>query len=379
MKAACKLGIALLGIITITTGCWDSTSVEKINYITALGIDYQKSKFIVYGQMMSFGSIAKQEGTQARTPATVWVGKGEGDTLNIAMNELYSTAQRKIIWSHVTTILTSEEAIRHGFSTFVDAIVRFREVRLTPWVFGTRMPIPDILTSEAFFNLSPLETISHSPEASYKQKSFITPIKYMTFLADLKEPAKTAILPMLTINPDQWYKLKSPHGKMEIDGALLLSEQKYKGHLSMGELDGLRWVTRQTNRSPLLVTDRNKKLGVVSLENPSVQVRVSDPSSHPRYTLRISMKGNIVEMVGNFNDEAMLKRLAEETVKKEVRTTFEKSLALGADVLQLEYALYLDHYKDWKRLTGAKQLTLEKDSLAEIDVNIDLIHSGMLR
>ncbi|MCS7461267.1 Ger(x)C family spore germination protein [Paenibacillus doosanensis] len=368
----------VLPIVFLLTGCWDSHNVEKVNYIAALGIDYEKPNYVIYGQMLDFGSVAKQEAAQNREQANIWLGRGEGETMNIAMNALYNTAQQRIIWSHVTTILIGERALKQGVDSFLDATVRFREIRFTPWVFGTKLAVKDILTTPAFFNLSPLETISHAPVENYRQRSWIVPLNYMTFLADYQEPAKTVILPSLSIDPAQWTKLKQPSPKLAWDGAYVLSKKKTKGKLNLEDLEGLRWLEEKTVRTPLVVKDGDKTIGVVSLEKPKPVIRVLSASGHPRYELTVSLHGNIVELLRQTKEADFLAK-AEQTVREEIRSTFEKGLSMNTDLLQLEYALYLARYKDWVKLSDEGALGLDKDSLERINVHILIEHSGMLK
>ncbi len=368
---------ALLVGMALITGCWDAQNVEKINYISAIGLDYEKPNYVVYAQLLEFSAIAKQESPESRGGTKTWVGKGIGESLNLAMNDLYNTAQQRMVWSHVTTIFIGEKALKQWPGGYVDALTRFREIRLTPWVFATKQPITEIMNAPAFFNLSPRDTISHSPAANYMQHSWILPIQYMTFLGDYNEPARTVILPILSINPDQWEKSEKPDPKLTWDGAFIMSGKKIKGALKHEDLKGLRWVIGNTVRSPLKVQENGKLLGVVSLEDPLVHIDVKQASGRPQYHLRISLQGNVVELFGD-TPEKELVAAAKKMMENEIRFTYEKGIAIHADVLQLQYALYLQHYKDWKRMSE-DQLALDKSSLDGIDIQLKLLHSGMLK
>ncbi|WP_282937752.1 Ger(x)C family spore germination protein [Paenibacillus sp. RC67] len=369
--------LCLLVGMSFITGCWDAQNVEKINYITSIGLDYEKPYYVVYAQLMEFSSIAKQESPQGRGKALNWIGKGKGETLNLAMNDLYNTAQHRMVWSHVTAIIIGERALKQWPGSYIDALTRFREIRLTPWVFGTKQSVEEIMNAPAFFNLSPRETIAHAPAANYKQHSWILPLQYMTFLGDYYEPARTVLLPILSTNPDQWKKSGKPEAKLEWDGAFIMSGKKIKGSLKQDDLKGLRWVTGQTLRSPLKVQEKGKLLGVVSLEDPLIHIEVKNASMQPQYDLEISLQGNVVELFGNAQEKELL-AAAKKTIQNEIRFTYEKGLAIHADVLQLKYALYLQHYKDWKKMSE-EQLNLDKESLNDIEVQLQLLHSGMLK
>jgi len=364
-------------LLILLSGCWDSHYIENINYITALGFDYVDDQFIAYGQMLDFGSIAKQEGGRKPQPAQAWVGKGKGETFNLALNDLYRTAQQRILWSQITSIVITERALQHGTAEFHDAITRYREIRFTPWVYATKVPIEQLFVTPAFFNLSELATIQHDPVQNYKQQSWIKPLPYMQYATDSLEPGKTVAVPALTIQETQWKRNDVNDPKMLMRGAHLVKNGKYQGYLTHTQLVGLRWMTPETNRSPIIIPGPDNTVETLSMERPKVHVKTIFAGDEPSFAIEVDLIGNIVEMDSPMRETEMNQKV-EAVVQQQIQATYMAALEKHIDIYQLEYYAYRDHFKAWKQLTAHEPFALSKSSLASVKVSVHLVHAGML-
>ncbi|TBL80407.1 Ger(x)C family spore germination protein [Paenibacillus thalictri] len=369
------LRLALIPLLFGLTGCWDLHNIENQNYITALGFDYVDNEYIAYGQLLDFSAVAKQESGRPATPATTWVGKGKGKAYNLALNDLYRTSQQRILWSQVTSIMITERALKQGTDNFNDALSRYREFRKTPWIFGTQRDIGELMTTPAFYNLSELDTISHEPTETYRQRAWIEPIRYMYFMGDKQEPGKTVILPSLNINTTHWTRDNKPDPKLIMDGAFLFNDKQFYGRLGDKQLKGLRWMTKSTLRSPIMVEQNNVKV-VLSLGKPQHHFKSSLVDGEPKFSLKLELTGNIVEMAEKTDEDGIIKK-AEALVKQEILYTYRQGLGIHADIFQLENVFFKEHYKEWKQLNKDKKFELKDSSLASIDVNLRLSHSGL--
>lgn len=352
--------------------------VEDINYVKTLGIDYSEDDkmYTAYVQLLDFSSVAKQEGATSRGPAITYVGKGRGVSLNLALNELYNTSQSRMLWSHVTSILVSDKALKQGVGEFADSLLRYREVRYTPLLYGAHDSLEDLMSVTGFFHLSPITTIEHAPQENYKQKSMIHPVLWLTYLANRLEPGKTNVLPSLAVNREQWTSKGKKELKPEIDGAYVLQRDRLQGWFSMEQLHGLRWVQNDTVRTPLEEYDDGELVAVVSFDQPKAKVTVSFEDGEPYYSIRIKTKANVIEQRSE-HTEAEIVRLAEERIVEEVKKTFEITAEAGVDVYQLEYETYLHHYRAWKRRKEEDRAFARPDALREVTADVQIIHHGM--
>ncbi|UUZ93296.1 spore gernimation protein GerC [Paenibacillus sp. P25] len=198
--------ILILVALCLLPGCWDIQTIQDVNYITAIGLDYQDGKYVLYTRLLDFASVAKKQDGKPSEPAPVWTGKGTGETVDIALNQMYKEAQQKLFFGHVNAIVLSENILKTGNTEVLDGFMRLRESRYMAWVFGTRKPIEEVFTARPFFGLSPLSSILHNPTGVYKERSFLQPVKFQRFMALLKEPGNTVLLQSISVDSSVWKK-----------------------------------------------------------------------------------------------------------------------------------------------------------------------------
>lgn len=373
-----KLMSICLMFALLLTGCWDIKDVQDVNYLTSIGFDYADDQYIVYAQMLDFTDVAKMESGKPLQPIPVWVGKGKGDTPISAVNELYRTSQMRNFYGQIISVVVSDNVLKKGIHDFDELQHRYYEMRYTPWIFATKEPLDKVFTVTPFFNLSPLMSLLHQPQESYKQESVIAPITSREFVSDIHEPGKATLLPSLSISDRHWKKGGDPHSMLEMDGVFVLQDGKYRGRLTRENIPGLRWVEPQTQCSPLILRSGGKPQVALSLENPKVKIIPHVKGKEVTYTVDVKLSGNVNEIIQPMSERLMEEKAAE-LVQNEIKRTFEKGLEIHSDLLQLEHALYRQKNKDWKKIYAERDFKITTESLQEIKVSVKLNNAGKLK
>ncbi|WP_071392851.1 Ger(x)C family spore germination protein [Bacillus tuaregi] len=369
-----------LCLLVVTSCSNDIGEIEQQNYATAIGVDYENGEYVIYIQMIGLESIAKSEGGDKSSPK-VYVSKTTGKTFIDGFFKAYHTAQERIIWAHVTAILISQSALEQGLENIFDGITRYYEFRPTPWVFGTKDSIEDILTNTGFFQQSSLYTILHNPDSSYEQSSTIMPLKLNQFGREVFEPGRTTALPSLSINKKQWKVNKKKEPKLEIDGAFFLKEEKFKGFFSWEQIKGIRWITPGTERTALLVPKRNKPEFLAVLKKQRFHIQPVKSGDHFQFNLTYQATGIISNRMENnvVNIETM-EDYTQETILAEIRDLYRLGLKHNIDFLNLEHQLYRKRNSDWERLKKQNQDTFIRDnSIKDMNASITIEHSGSFK
>ncbi|MCC3372214.1 Ger(x)C family spore germination protein [Cohnella sp. REN36] len=373
-----KLTSLFLIFPLLLTGCWDMKDIQDINYLTSIGIDYANDQYTVYGQLLDFSSVAKMESGKPLQPIPVWVGQGKGETTISAVNDLYRTSQMRIFFGQIIAVVVSENALRKGLKEIDELRHRYYEVRYTPWFFGTTEPLDQVFAVTPFFNLSPLISLLHQPQESYKQESVISPLTSREFVSDMYEPGKATLLPSLAISDRDWKKDRSRHSMLEMDGVFIFQDGKYQGRLGIESIPGLRWVEPKTQRSPLIIRSSGKPQVALSLENPKIKIIPQAKGNGVTYTVDVKLSGVVNEIIQPMSEQLMEEKAAEQ-VRNEIQKTFENGLEIHSDLLQLEHALYRQQNKDWKKIYSEGGFNLTTESLQEIKVSVKLNNAGKLK
>ncbi|WP_261302727.1 Ger(x)C family spore germination protein [Paenibacillus andongensis] len=376
-KGLGRLAIGMLLLVS-QTGCWDMKTIQDTNYITAVGFDYQKGRYVVYCQMLDFSSVAKQEGGKGGQTPAIWVGQKEGDTVSAAFAHLHKTIQQRTFWGHVGAYVFTREALKQGVGKFTDSSVRYGETRFTPWVYSTDEPIETIFSVIPFFNVSPLASILMQPEDNYLQRSFIRPLKLFRFAAQTREPGNTVMMPTLAIRKDVWVKNEKPDPKLEVSGVYAIAKKNHVEWLSEDQFKGARWLENSTVRTPMVVYINGEAKQSVTIQKPKARITPRMNGDHPLFDIHIEAKAVVAELIENV-DEGTLKNQISKQIIEEIDQTFKQGRKHDTDIYQLEHVLYKQAFPEWSKLTTNGEKPLENYQLGDIKVDIQLSHSGMLK
>ncbi|MCV4232009.1 Ger(x)C family spore germination protein [Virgibacillus sp. LDC1] len=355
----------------LLSGCWDNKEVQDINYITAMGVDYKDDKYIIYVQMLDFATIAKQESSKPTEKAPIWVGRGTGTTLTEALIDLYTSSQQRISWGHVTALVLSESVLKpKQLSQVFDLTNRSQEIRYTKWIYGTQDKMEDLFTVSPFFQLSPLHSLLHEPRESYIQFSFIRPIQFVNFIRLYREKAATVVLPSLHISAQNWSENLKQHPILEVNGGFLIKNKELMGWLKRSDLLGIRWLASPQSHAAIIVRGNDEAVGSIRLEKPQSSIEVIRKPNDASYRIKLNIIGTVQNMYKKVGIKEM-KRLTEDTLRKELYNTFHKAALIHADPYELCLQLYRIDPKLWKKLEKEKKDIYDETSLEfDIDVNI---------
>jgi hypothetical protein len=219
----------------------------------------------------------------------------------------------------------------------------------------------------------------YQPLEQYKQFSRIRPITLREFISSVDEPGKTVLLPSISMLKGYWLgdTLKN-NSQPSMSGAFLLNGWEYKGWLKDVDMRGLRWLERETIRTPLQVEHRDKDSLVIYPRKPKYKIRVRMNNGEPYFTVKVHVAARVGNMAETDSREKV-ERLAEEKMKEEIRDTYEKGLKIGADLLGLEHYLYQKRNRDWKRLRREGGFALRPESLEKIEVKVVVENAGKLK
>lgn len=217
--------------LILLTGCWDSKEVQSINFITAVGIDYKDDRYITYAQLIDFSSIAKQEAPTSREAKDIWIGRGEGTTLSMAINDLYETSQQQTLWTHVKAIVLSKNVLNGRLEDTFNTLLHSGQLRYTPWIYATEQDIPEVLSPSVLLNQSAQTIEIFEPMRLYKQHSGYEPIRLHQLLDGLREPASVVLLPSVSTRNETWFNGDKTPPLVKMDGFYVISKSKVRGEL----------------------------------------------------------------------------------------------------------------------------------------------------
>ncbi|MEY8189625.1 Ger(x)C family spore germination protein [Peribacillus simplex] len=371
MKVILRIILFVLSI-ALLSGCWDTKDIQDIQYISAMGIDYQNGQYVIYVQVTSFAGVAKQEGLEPK-PTTVWVAKGRGETMNEAMNDIYKKANQYIYWAHVKVIIFSESLLKNGLVNVNDPILRFQQIRETTWLYGTDDSLEKILFVNSLFGSS-VQTSIFNPDDIYKLRSFVEPIRIQRFYTQNYETGMTIKLPKISLRNEVWKAKGKSQNTVKLSGAYLIKNNKLMGEIANKHLGGLRWLTKSTERSPIRIKINNNKNIQLSLMRPKFNIKPIYVNDEVEFDISIEVEGAIMDMEENISFPH-LKEKIQRALEKEIRDTYKYALKKNIDIYNLEGVIYRKDLKKWKEVSK-EGFSLNEESIRNIQVDATIKITG---
>jgi Ger(x)C family germination protein len=374
MKGFRTLGI-LVSIILILNGCSKTPEIQNMAYATAIGVDFEKGKWIAYAQILNFANISHSEQVNIGNPVPIWVGKGKGDTVALALTDISRTSQLHVFWGHVNAVVMTEAVLKKGVSAVYSAINRYREVRYNILVYGTKRELPEILTQKSLLNLSPLSTIMFTATQSDSPYSIIMPVTGNRVIANLNEPGEPGLIPSIDIDSKDWTEDQKVKPMFNLSGGYFFQNNKMIGWMSEKDLQGMRWTEEKLERMPLQVDVNGSPAAVVMCSTPKMLIKPVKVKGDLKFNIEVDAKGYVMELLQDVPME-QLKRQAAETIRKEMIATYLNAIKVRCDPFRLRQSLYRSDPAAFHRLFQMDTFFLRKDSIGEIHVHIHLMNTG---
>ncbi|MEB4887671.1 Ger(x)C family spore germination protein [Priestia megaterium] len=368
--------IILIGcFMFVLTGCWDEREIGEMNYAITLGIDYKDEYYLLYVQTLDFSGVAKQETGKLAEPSPLYIGKGKGRNINDAIYDLYRTSQQVINWAHVGAIVYSGSVLERGIDEVNQELEKNGQFRYTPWVFGTKDPIEEVLSIIGFFQMPPIYTIIYKPTETYNIYSFIRPLKMYHFSALLSEPGSTVLLPSLSIDDTKWIESKNkptPKKTLKINGVFPISDKESKEWLPYDELSGIRWMEAKTKNTPIDLIKDGKIIGLVHVTKPSAKISVIRGKDDFQFKFHVKAKGALDSLEEHLSND-QIEIIVRKQIESEIKETYLNGLEKGIDVLNFRNKIFHKHVKP----SQLNDIQLTADSLREVSVDFKLKNRGV--
>ncbi|BDG43244.1 Ger(x)C family spore germination protein [Saccharococcus caldoxylosilyticus] len=359
--------------IFLLTGCWGSQNIDHLFYVGAIGIDYKDNRFIVYVAFTSFTGLAKVESGGALEKSGIAVGKVEGETFNIATDNLYPSIQRMVSWAHVKSIVFTKRALKKVvLEDVLDVLDRYNEIRHTLWVYVTDEPITKLFFGAApLLHTSPYYSLLANPSEIFNQSSFIQLIRLNRFEADMREDSKTVRLPYLSITTRHWKEGKKEKPMLNLKGMCFIHDDELQKCFDRSKLLGIRWLEKQIKRTPIYVKKGNKVVASIVVLKPKSKISYQRKGYTPVFNIEVTAKGSVIELREKLTEKQLV-RLAQKTVEDEIRSLYKLGLKYDIDTLNLSEAMYRQKPEDWKKFSKNGEIPLTDESLKKIKVKISI-------
>lgn len=371
-----RLGLIMLILGSLLSGCWDRKELNQLAIITGLGVDWEaeRRKVKISAEVIIPSKMQNTQGNGGSgSDNAVLLAKGEGDTMFQAIRRTTFTTTRRLNLTHNKVILFSEALAREGLYPILDLLIRDPEPRPTQWVLITEDKPDAILEVKPKLERT-TATMINNLMLNANATSEVYPVNLQRFMKMLVHKTTGAALPMIKIIG------KEDEKKLQISGLAVFKHDRMVGKLNPDETRGLLWVINEV-QSGIVVVDlsEDQQLGMEIIK-ASAAIKPRLVGGLPEADLQIKVLCNLGEQLTESEtlSLASLEKKLEETVSREIRTTLARARSFKTDIFRLGEQFELKYPKVWKKM----KTDWERHFMAvkiNIIVNADVRFTGELQ
>lgn len=358
----------------LLTSCSGLKNIQDLTYIIAIGLDYDKEskEYTAYLQGLSFANVGKQEGGKPSEPVPIFVASAKGETLNLAVSNLYKMSEPPLFFGHVKTLILTQAIVENKFNEVMKEIGRNRSLRPTLRIITTSEDMQALLNVKALFNYPAVYTVLYKKNQYELAQNEIKPTMLMFFLREFHEPMGMAKIPTVSIDKESW-KADEPYPILYFDGYSVFQQQKYIQNLLFKDAVYINWLREKHVALNQKVEEDGNLIAVLKLSTPKVQVQYEDNLSAPVFSLNISVEADLLEKLKEVPIKKV-KEIIQKDIESKVRELYVNGVEKRLDVLNLGERWYRANPKKYQELKTTKRFYLEKNSLKNVKVTVKILH-----
>lgn len=370
-----RLLTILISCLLLLTGCSGIKNIQDLTYIVGIGMDYdeEKKEYTAYLQGLNFANVAKQEGSKPIEPIPIFIASATGETLNLAVSELYKKSEPPLFFGHVETLVLSQSIVKHKFKEVMKEIGRNRSLRHTMRVVTTEEKIEDVFNIKALFNYPAVFTIVYKTGKNELFENELKPNSLMMFLREYYEPMGIAKLPSVKIDQDSW-TADEKYPILYFDGFNIFQNQEFINTLHFKDSVFINWLLEKSVSIDQRVEEEGKLVAAVKLATPKMKVKYEKGTKLPKFSLEISAQADLLEKIDEDIPLKTLKKLIEDDLKTRVLNIYKDGVEKKSDILNVGEKWYRKHPKEYHDLKNSNSFYLTEDSLKEVKVSVEIFH-----
>jgi spore germination protein KC len=375
------------------SGCWDSEELQKLDIISAIGIDMgsdkEENRIRATVQIVNPPQIAggQQGGKFQSSPVTAYTA--EGSTLLEALRKITSKASGELFFPHVQLFVIGEEMAKEGIQDLFDLIERDSQFRvLFPVVISRGYKAEELLKV-----MTPLESIPASKIKNALDSSKEGWGEYASTRADqvIDGLSKGSLwITGIKINGEQ--KMGNtpenvqqiyPPAKLEIGGLALFKNGKLKKWLDGDEARGTNWINNEVNRTVVNLDCLKKKNSIaVEVSRSNTDIKVAIKNQKPIISIEVHTEGDISEAVcpidlSSKNTIEDLQKEMQKEIKEEVLLAVKAAQKEKSDIFNLGQYVNIEDKKVWKQIENRWEDEIFPETEFNVTIKAFIRRTGM--
>ena len=354
--------ILLLGSF-ILSSCSGKVELDEIFIVSAIGIDQEDNQTVVHLQVVNAGGPGSVQSSGIGGP--VYTYSIQGKTLFDAINQANNILPRKVIFSHITSFVISEEFARDsGIAPVLDFMERNNEIRDTVLMFVAKnTTAKDILSLYTPIFKNPGESLSNRVKISSSTTGISEGIQLKEIVnwtyGEYRDPVIQGVERYdFNESGEDLVNLDNIEGNnktFNITGLALFNRDHLTDWYNHDQTLSWAILDNRVKESFRLTNDCENQEGYMGLLMKNIKSSVKPKVNQGEITYQVNVSGTAVlqEITCNLDisDPNNLKQMEEQVekkIKQDIETAVDQAKELEVDVFGFGKMLFDKEPKMWK-------------------------------
>lgn len=386
-KKALTLLLIIMLILPLFSGCWDRNELNQLGFSTALGFDQTKDgQFIVTAQVLNPRATVTQ---QVANESSVVVFTEQGDSVLKILRRMSTESPRRIVGTHMQTIVFGENFAKEGIAEVIDFLLRHyqtsSELFFTVAKGSTANQILNNLTK---LESNPSAKINSTIVISQKIWGETNEIKLTELTNCMIDTGLNAVITgvqMKRESPDNSLDdLKlTPEDPIELSGNAIFEGEKLVGWMDEKESQGFNYIYGNLAVSALEIEDEETGKVTMNIKKVSSQQNVTIADGAPQMKVKMRIECSIQNMSGNLDISQQknldkIQTLSEEKLKETCMAAIKKAKAVKSDIFGFGDTLHRTDPQLWKAVKNSWNTTGFINLPIELEIEMKIISTDSI-
>ncbi|HEX3046406.1 MAG TPA: Ger(x)C family spore germination protein [Bacillota bacterium] len=370
------LFLGLILLITLFSGCWDISEINRRTIVVALGLDAtEDGKVKVSLQIPLAQSVSARTETNQPPTKTFYTITNEAESPMAAIEGLQSKTGNDLFYGQLKVVIFGASLARNGLLAITDFLQRVPVLPPQGLMLLADGVAEEIISKEVSSREVPGLVILNFLEQSAKS-DLAFPLSGWQLVRGVNFDTEDIFLPVISFEPQEETFI--------IKGIGVFHHDRLVGILSDTETRMFGFLTgRARNAAPSLVAQHsNVGLGRVSYRvMANTKTKAFVDGEQLRFLVNVKLKGSLVESTKaetrlSLEEVRELEKAAEQKFKSEMMKTVRHLQELNSDVLGFGELLRAMHPKAYRRLNWDREFPRVP---VQVKVKFNLEQSGSFR
>ncbi|MQR96225.1 Ger(x)C family spore germination protein [Fictibacillus phosphorivorans] len=383
-----KLIAVIFSFTFVLSGCAGRIELNELLIVSSIGVDYKKDKTIVHFQVVNPGGTAGGQGgaPSGGSGGSVYTYTVEGETLYDAVEKGRNILPRKLLFSHITSVVIGEKyARRKGIAPLFDFMERNHEVRDNIIMFVAKnSTAKDILSmytpifknpGESLRNRVILAASSTGISEGIKEKDVVR-WRYGEFRDPVIQGVEIVKISDSQADTSNLENINANDKTYRISGLAMFKKDKMVAWLNNDQTRGWSIINQKVKDIFILSHKCDSQKGNVGfmVKDVDSKTKVHIENGKLKYVVNVNGKAILQEVtcavdVGDPNTLLQMEKGVNEALARHIKSTVEKAQDKKTDVFGFGKLLYNKDPKVWKIY---KEKWNEEFSNVEFETNVSI-------